>query len=195
MIVAFAKLFHWTVLRVDADTAAGMDAEHIRAAAVEFLKPYRTVAFKTFADAAHLSDFRRTKELVHEVTAQLDANVANDLAITTSKAAVEEFPAVFGELYLQGLSRQEYVQVVCRRALDWLHEVGLFDVVAPFVADQTVSAQLRFKRVVLEIRRATKGGLKKVRSSSDDASTTASEEEEQKRKTVRFDDHVTVCAP
>uniref|UniRef100_A0A7S3XGP6 Uncharacterized protein n=2 Tax=Oxyrrhis marina TaxID=2969 RepID=A0A7S3XGP6_OXYMA len=154
LIVAFARRFHDTVLCVDHEIAAAMDSDDIIVRALDFLRPYRTSSFKAFADAAHLSDFRRTKELVHEVTAQLDSVTAGSLAVSTCTAAVEEFPHVFPNSTLQDVTQSEFVSVVGKQAMDWLHRHELLTDVLLFVRAQH-DAELLQKPMYRFLRRLT----------------------------------------
>mmetsp|Transcript_66467 Transcript_66467/g.177286 ORF Transcript_66467/g.177286 Transcript_66467/m.177286 type:complete len:268 (-) Transcript_66467:303-1106(-) len=137
----------------DCDDLASQDVEWLDQVAREKLQPYLTPAFRAFLDVAHLSGFRRTKELIHEASAQMDTTMANALAIQVARGAIREFPEVF-DFPHQGMADHELTTEVARIALSWISAQGCYDEVEPFLTNTEVSAQLRLKRLILAIRKA-----------------------------------------
>jgi len=143
-LVHFAQRFRERLGRV------GESREELAQAGKIFLQKYLTPTRKAYLDKARLSEFRRTKELIHEATALLDPAAGSELAAAVCRSFGEEFPDISGDLV--GLSDVEVIQVVPRAALQWLCDRGLFGNVQEFLKHEEISAQLRFKRVALELR-------------------------------------------
>mmetsp|Transcript_10499 Transcript_10499/g.26670 ORF Transcript_10499/g.26670 Transcript_10499/m.26670 type:complete len:210 (-) Transcript_10499:1057-1686(-) len=162
LLMGFAKRYHGH-LGLCAEDIETMDVDAVKEIVREYLQQFRSTPFQTYADAAHLSDFRRAKELVHEASARVDDKAAGELAVAVCASGVEEFPDVF-----PGLTKEEtpeFVATCASVALQWLDaRFRLSQSLLEFCQDEEATAQLRFKRVLLEIRRT-------VRDASCDSST------------------------
>mmetsp|Transcript_43126 Transcript_43126/g.104048 ORF Transcript_43126/g.104048 Transcript_43126/m.104048 type:complete len:255 (-) Transcript_43126:123-887(-) len=150
-LMGFMKRFRKTVPELAA-LDLSLDVDTLQTLIRDFLQQYMTPGFKAYLDAARLSEFRRTKELVHEASAQLDQEAGDALAIARCRGAIQEFPHIFSDA-AEAANDVELITYVAKSAVAWLTDRGMYSNVEEFLANTEVSAQLRFKRLLLEIRR------------------------------------------
>mmetsp|Transcript_11312 Transcript_11312/g.25082 ORF Transcript_11312/g.25082 Transcript_11312/m.25082 type:complete len:259 (-) Transcript_11312:129-905(-) len=150
-LMGFMKRFRKTVPELAA-LDLSLDVDTLQTLIRDFLQQYMTPGFKAYLDAARLSEFRRTKELVHEASAQLDQEAGDALAIARCRGAIQEFPHIFSDA-AQAANDVELITYVAKSAVAWLTDRGMYGNVEEFLGNTEVSAQLRFKRLLLEIRR------------------------------------------
>lgn len=155
-LLGFLERFYPHIPGLTARAVNSKPQAELKQIALNFLQNFMTPSFKLYLEAAHLSEFRRTKELVHEATAQLDAQVAGELAVTACRAGMKEFPDILAVHNAKRMSDAEFVVAVARKALQWLTDSSAFGDIESFLRCGEASAQLRFKRVLLEIRRVLK---------------------------------------
>jgi hypothetical protein len=155
-LLGFLERFYNHVPGLTARAVSSKPQAELKQVAVNYLQNFMTLSFKLYLEAAHLSEFRRTKELVHEATAQLDPQVAGELAVTACRAGMKEFPDILAVHNAKRMNDSDFVVAVASKALQWLVDNQAFGDIETFLQCTEASAQLRFKRVLLEIRRVLK---------------------------------------
>mmetsp|Transcript_5263 Transcript_5263/g.12528 ORF Transcript_5263/g.12528 Transcript_5263/m.12528 type:complete len:235 (+) Transcript_5263:51-755(+) len=156
LLLSFLRRHHQHVPGMSQEVIRRQSPQENQRIALTFLKQFASPALKAHLDAAHLSEFRRTKELVHEAMAHLDRNAAEELAIGALLDGVREFSDILASPEQDSMSDIDRTSDVVRRGIRWLDERGRFQKIEPLLSNTTASSQLRIKRMLLEMRRAVK---------------------------------------
>mmetsp|Transcript_129136 Transcript_129136/g.294713 ORF Transcript_129136/g.294713 Transcript_129136/m.294713 type:complete len:375 (-) Transcript_129136:431-1555(-) len=114
---------------------------------------FMTWALQEYLTHVGACEHRRDEEIVMEARAQLDLAEGDALAVEACRQGILDFPKVLGLDLVAPVSDVELTTSVARGAVAWLRQRGAFKHVAGFATDTTVSAQLRVKRLLLEMRR------------------------------------------
>jgi len=120
-----------------------------------FLSP----AVREYLEAQGACEHQRIEELVAEGMAMMDHKHSDRLVLDVCRRTVTELPEVVGDVALEDAGDLEFATAVAQAAVDWLNDRGLLKSISSAIADPAVSAQLRLKRVLLEIHRAKANGV------------------------------------